>query len=105
VSFLLHDNHIRMCDRCGNWKNDTMRAMWKVIGGDWMSLKDIVSLNESNSGYRVLCSVYLQRIRKRQRNALLMNSPLLDRETTYPLMRLRNGVLRDRWRFIVSKQI
>ena len=105
VSFLLHDTHIRMCNRCGNWDNDRMRAMWKVIGGDWMSLKDVVSLNESNNGYRVLCSVYLQRIRKRQRNALLMNSPLLDRETTYPLMRLKNGVLRDRWRFIVSKQI
>jgi len=59
VSFLLHDTHIRMCNRCGNWDNDRMRAMWKVIGGDWMSLKDVVSLNESNNGYRVLCSVYL----------------------------------------------
>ena len=59
MSFLLHDTHIRMCDRCGSWKNDTMKSMWKVIGGDWMSLKDVVALNETNSGYRVLCSVYL----------------------------------------------
>ena len=105
VSFLTHENEVRMCVRCANWDHTQMKAIWKVVSQGWLPLTDIGSLAQTNSGMRIVSGVFLQRIRKLQENALIYNTKLSKYESSCAMIPFSTIQLRDRWNFLVSEQL
>lgn len=105
VSFLMHENDVRMCVRCASWDHTTMRAMWKVIQNGIMEIKDIGSWMKTNRANSIMSNVFLQRIRTRQKHAVRLHTPITSYESSLPLVPMTSRIIRDRWKCIQSNKI
>ena len=107
VSFLLHENQIRLCVHCDSWKDRPrdIQSRWLAITSGWIPLKDIASLGKVDSVYRLLTRIYIEGIREKQKRAIRHHTPLTPYERSECLLPIRHTTILQRWNFIQTNRI